>query len=361
MVNQSQISRYPSLDGLRALSIIMVLVSHLTITAGTWIHPHPFIFVFLNGDFGVNIFFVISGFLITTLILSEEKQHGQFSLGTFYIKRIFRIFPTYYFFLFIVFFCNHYSLISDILVGSFIPPLTFTTGTLPIDTGWTLAHTWSLSIEEQFYLLWPLILYSVKSSKTRNILLLGCFFSAMIFRALYYRLFHHVDYLFFLRYDCIASGCLLALNQDIVKKLFSSRTFVVLAGTGSVISVTVLNYLSYKATLGMLTVPLTFTSHALFGAFCICNFTSSKASSTVGFKILNNTVLTYIGRLSFSLYIWQQFFLQPATETTSGWKTFPLNILLAIFAAVISFHGVEKPFLKWRARFMGSKPLTLNV
>lgn len=107
--------KYPSLNGLRAISILFVILQHLQSQSGVfntlalpkWLNP--FLFTIQDGSLGVNIFFVISGFLISSLLLNEEKQTGTISLKSFYLRRTFRIFPAYYFFYLFIFFCKYWE------------------------------------------------------------------------------------------------------------------------------------------------------------------------------------------------------------------------------------------------------------
>ena len=145
-------SHLPGLDGLRAVAIIIVLISHYTINTryeGV-----------LGGDIGVEIFFVISGFLITSLLLKEQVNKGSISLKYFYIRRFLRIIPVAYLFLLTVYVLNRYlnlgvSLRSIILAGLF----TTNIGIPGFRAhSWYVGHFWSLSVEEQFYLTFPFLL-----------------------------------------------------------------------------------------------------------------------------------------------------------------------------------------------------------
>src|SRR5690348_3223496 len=91
-------ARVPSLDGLRAVSIMMVVYSHAAISCNFPPMPQSIQWIF-NGELGVQVFFVISGFIITTLLLKEEKKEGSFSIRKFYMRRILRIIPVYYVFI----------------------------------------------------------------------------------------------------------------------------------------------------------------------------------------------------------------------------------------------------------------------
>lgn len=142
---------WPQLDGLRAVSIILVLAAH---TADPLWSP-------LNGSLGVTLFFVISGFLITTLLLREEAAYETVSLSRFYIRRVFRIVPLYVLalalaaVLVLVFRLGQGG--SDFLER--LPLLLTFNGELA-GSG-TFSHSWSLGIEEKFYILWPAVAFGI--------------------------------------------------------------------------------------------------------------------------------------------------------------------------------------------------------
>jgi peptidoglycan/LPS O-acetylase OafA/YrhL len=140
----------PSLDGMRAFSVLLVLVGHETSSV---LGRLP-IGLFRNGALGVNVFFVISGFLITHLMLGELDATGWLSLKNFYIRRAFRIFPAYYAYLAVVgvlSLAHFYPVDWKSLLGA----ATYTLDYFPMPLPWILAHSWSLCAEEHFYLLWP--------------------------------------------------------------------------------------------------------------------------------------------------------------------------------------------------------------
>ena len=146
-------SRLPSLDGLRAISIFLVLLGH---AGGT----HGLVRLDLGiGDYahlGVVVFFVISGFLITRLLLSEHAKKGQVSLQRFYTRRALRLFPASYTYIA----CITLLWLSGILhlePRDLWHAVTYTVNYLPGRT-WQVGHLWSLSVEEQFYLLFPVLL-----------------------------------------------------------------------------------------------------------------------------------------------------------------------------------------------------------
>ena len=165
----------PGISGLRALSIIMVLMSHWG-----YFHPKGIFFIINNGAFGVNVFFVISGFLITTLLMKEEVDSGKISLRNFYIRRTLRIFPAFYFLLLFYFVLQLFHVIT-ISVPSWITSLTYTKY-FPIKNGndnYTF-HFWSLSIEEHFYLIWPFLFSYLPGARKKLLIFLIKWISLLI-------------------------------------------------------------------------------------------------------------------------------------------------------------------------------------
>lgn len=348
-------TRLPSLDGLRAISILGVLYAHLTITPNFSFTNNVVVHFFLSfiaGDNGVNIFFVISGFLITTLLLSEEKKFNAISLKGFYIRRIFRILPVYFSFLLVVFLCRYYDWVKDLEAYSFIAPLTFTTGVLPVNTGWTLGHTWSLSVEEQFYLLWPFTVFFLKTLQQRNVVLLTALLVIPFLRTVYYYLTQDsMYYNFFVRGDAIVLGCLLAVNKIAAARFFKNRNLIrfVLLFTAALYYA--VHYFSTHQLYGFVTVPLGILIHAFFAAMLIIGYVILPNTRSIIYATLNNRILVFIGVLSYSLYIWQQFFLQKAITVSSSWKSYPINIVLVFITAICSYYFLEQPFLRLRKKY----------
>lgn len=148
--------RIPSLDGLRAISIFLVVIGHVSLSfphSGRWVNF--FLQIFGNSDVGVLIFFVISGFLITTLLLQEFEKTGNICLSNFYLRRSFRIFPAFYCYMGVVFFlwmAGNIHLTWAVFGTAALFLRNY--GSLFIHsfpTGdWFVGHTWTLAVEEQF-------------------------------------------------------------------------------------------------------------------------------------------------------------------------------------------------------------------
>lgn len=332
--------RIPSLDGLRALSIIMVIGSHILYTNGLdpGLRHSLLLKIILNGDLGVKIFFVISGFIITLLLLKEEAIFQHISLKNFYFRRFLRIIPTYYIFLLFILFL---SMISEINIksSSFLAAFTFTTGLLG-DPTWILGHTWSLSVEEQFYLLWPVILVFIRKTNYRiiaNFILIVLF---PIIRVLFYVYGYKnsIPFLFITQGDTILFGTLSALLffnyfdqvKSLICKYYKALRII------SILLILIIYLMGYYLILGWALVPFSNTFIGISVALIILSFILVK---DVIFEVLNNKISIYIGSISYGLYIWQQLFL----SGENYWYTyFPINILLSFLIAILNYHFIEK-------------------
>jgi peptidoglycan/LPS O-acetylase OafA/YrhL len=211
-------SRVPSLDGLRALSIMLVLLSHAQGTRGFLVRS-AFQYWGDLGHLGVRVFFVISGFLITGLLLREVETTGSISLKGFYLRRFFRIFPAYYAYIAVIALCAYWHRVvlskDDLLYA-----LTYTMN-YHSARSWLVGHAWSLSVEEQFYLLWPAVVAFGRRRGALRVAAVAVLLAPILKMSTYYFLpswrptmgesFQTVA-------DTLAVGCLLAIGRDWLKQ-----------------------------------------------------------------------------------------------------------------------------------------------
>lgn len=333
--------RIPSLDGLRAISIALVVFAHCT---GTRFFPS---FVFLRenlGNLGVRIFFVISGYLITSLLLNEMKATGRISLKWFYIRRALRIFPAAY--IYIGTLCIFSAFGFATLTGKQIAHAFSYTVNYLEPRPWNIGHLWSLSVEEQFYMLWPAVL--LWAGRRRAMIIAACMFvSAPVFRSLKYLLPTSPPQLwgmitFQANADALAAGCVLAgiqvwlASKPRYNAFLQSRLFFLMPA--AIVAAFSLQKLTW--------VPF---SHPIMNfsiAVCIDRYVRFHSDATG--KWLNWGPIVYIGTLSYSLYLWQEPFLNRNIDIPMSW--FPINLLLMIPPTLASFYLVEKPFLRLRKR-----------
>lgn len=343
--------RIPSLDGLRAVSILMVIFSHAFRSCNFPELPESILFWF-NGELGVRIFFVISGFIITYLLLKEENARGTFSISSFYLRRILRILPVYFVFLITVYILSQY-LNTELSVNDFLAALTFTTGWWNKST-WLLGHTWSLSVEEQFYLLWPLSLFLIRSKRMRYLSVAGAIMLFPIARIVIYLSpwREKIGFIFITQGDTILMGGLMALlffyEGERINKWFTH--YLVTIRILGICCIVGLNVLSGYKMLGWLTVPLSVTIQSAIIVWMMGSFIIKK---DFVFKLLNSKVVVFVGVISYSWYLWQQLFLFTCGRFFNEFYfQFPLNIMLSFLVAVLSYFIIEVNMMKMKNRLV---------
>src|SRR5438094_9463231 len=172
--------RIPSLDGWRAVAVLLVLC----VQAKRYVHDSPLFTGLLGkcGFIGVQVFFVISGFLLTTLLLREKDRTGGVSLRQFYYRRMLRILLAYALYLLVLLVLQNHGLTYSPVNGrQWAAALTYTVNFLPGTIPGEISHLWSLSVEEHFYLLWPVLLAVCGLAASRR-LAWGCVAVCLIAR-----------------------------------------------------------------------------------------------------------------------------------------------------------------------------------
>lgn len=339
--------RIPSLDGLRAVSVMAVMVYHIAnnaLDAPHWVRR--FIQWTDAGPFGVRVFFTISGFLITSILARELALQGRISLSRFYVRRTFRIVPPYFAYLALLGIASALGLVP-LGKGDALHAWTFTMNLHVLVAKYTYAHAWSLSVEEQFYLCWPLLL-GVSAMFGARVLLATAFLAVQTWHFLEYfgavPHFESMRYAFFGVVDWIAAGALLALEGE---QLRTSRWYArcvqhplypVVLVAAIAVGWTGFGYWRRSA----VTVGL-----AVLGIALLLEW-AARFPRHVFARPLNWAWVTWIGRLSYSLYLWQQPFLYG--NASRWWERLPLNVLLVFLFAAGSYYFIEQPALTLRTR-----------
>jgi len=156
-MSEFRFRHYPELDGFRGLAVILVVVGHVLLFS-LGVHS-------LLASLGVLLFFVLSGFLITGVLLNEKAAHGQISLANFYLRRVLRLAPALFIFLAVVTALIYFGAIVDVPWYEVVFGLLYVANI--VGHSWPLGHLWSLSLEEQFYAMWP---WFVARMPTRRLL-----------------------------------------------------------------------------------------------------------------------------------------------------------------------------------------------
>ena len=207
--------RIPSLDGLRAISITLVILSHLV----KWKHISLDV-LGSYGALGIHVFFVLSGYLITNLLLREYERTSTINLREFYIRRAYRIFPAAFVFLVVVIVLYRHEMRWYHAAAALLY-----VANMDVTRPWIFGHLWSLSIEEQFYLLWPFALKKWQSRKTA-ILLCVMIVTPSFWTGLYgFRVHNGLVESLPAFADQLAIGCLLAIFAPRIPKIRSSLAF----------------------------------------------------------------------------------------------------------------------------------------
>ena len=336
----------PSLDGLRALAVLSVILFHCeSLDRYRWLQP------LRNGSLGVTCFFVISGLLITKLLLAELDRNTRIDLLAFYLRRAFRIFPPFYLYLLAVLLLG---LFSSVPFGwkSFFYAATYLKNYFPHPTVLFLSHTWSLALEEQFYLLWPACLFFVRPRTCLRIAAIAILASPLL-RVLTYALVpsmrDHINYMLHTRLDAIMVGAFLALaghQRVFVKPLeaLAKPIWLFPAALYFLVQPALTNRFA-----GAFTLPVGFSLDALACGLVIHSATTLPTSALGRF--LNLRALRHLGIISYSLYLWQQLFTGPHA------LRFPLNLVPVFVAAEASYWLLERPSLTLRNRLLRSKQL----
>jgi peptidoglycan/LPS O-acetylase OafA/YrhL len=349
--------RIPCLDGLRALSIALVFVEHASLVA---FHRPTGMLGWLVGNvggIGVDVFFAISGFLITLLLLREWRRNDGISLKGFYCRRFLRLMPAAILFLLTVF-AFQVAGRAHLEGRNWLHVVTYTVNFDPRPV-WETAHLWSLSIEEQFYLLWPFTLLLLGPRKA-GILAAAWLLGAPVLRFVMLRLHPHdmgrFDNWTPIRVDCIAAGCLLALvagDERFQRWTRASRPVAMVLIAVAAAAMFLSYALGTRAATYAVSVGLSVRAACIAAVIwlSINHFRSGWG------RLLDSRPFVVVGVLSYSLYLWQQLFLNPhahgegpSTGGAGAAGRVLLGVALAFAAATASYLMVERPFLRLKDR-----------
>lgn len=335
----------PGLDGFRMIAVMAVVLAHSGV--GT---------LFFSARHGVAGFFVLSGFLITWLLLKEYEQSGRVSLKDFYIRRSLRIFPAYYAFIVV-------SLVWDLSRGNddirevIFPALFYLINyhnALEGHSSSSLAHLWSLAVEEQFYLIWPAIfIVIIKRGRNTAIVFLVCAtVIVMIWRSFSYSILDwgesYVYNAFDTRFDNLAIGCTLAFlaERNLALRIFNK----IGSQFWMPIATLILLFLSRQFPSDDYAYGPAFTLDALLLAILLIQLV--RLSHSKPWSWLNNRYVVYIGVISYPIYLWHVWGFQAAKKFIFLPETAQLfgGIVISFMLAAVSYHLLEKRFLVLRRR-----------
>ena len=320
----------PALDGLRAIAAIVLIAWHCDV---------PFI---KGGYAGVDIFFVLSGFLITTIIVREKTRTGNFSYVDFYFRRALRLLPP----LIIVCFVVFIILLATIDFGEarkeIAPSLLYVADLTRPKVPNVLAHTWSLALEEQFYVLWPVLLLPILLLITRRSIAISLLLTAAavaLWRSyLYtgsfsYRTYDWPD----VHSDGIMLGCALALlDRETIDRIGAQWPLALAFLTAYIATVRLEYGFSYHGG---------WTLVNLSSAVIIARLTTS--SRDLLSKGMSRPLLVWIGTISYGLYLWHHAVLRLLPSMAGTIKTI-LVFAISFCLASMMFYWIELPLHRFR-------------
>lgn len=346
--------RVSSLDGLRGFAVILVMIFHtfLPYTQG--------------GFIGVDIFFVLSGFLITTLFLKEYDSYQTLNLKYFYMRRLLRLTPALLVLVVVFFVYSQFFMsASDKESAPFaVLGALLNFNNLAKAYGWyklsALGHTWSLSIEEQFYLVWPvmflLLSFLFRNRKSIAVTLVIIILLLWVNRTLLAlsdvsieRLYNGSD----THSDGLFIGCLTALLISLHCDKFRNFTAFLEKYRMSIPLLSILFYVlaTFLFGIGIRAVyiwflPLLNVISAMLIAYLYCN------GNTINTFIFSNRYFIWLGSISYGVYLWHWFIYRVVMGfDISGIYVGLIGIPVTIAIASLSFYFLEKPVLKFKKNF----------
>lgn len=349
---------YPELDGLRFFAFLLV-----------FLHHHPYInqlsslkFLHDYGWIGVDVFFVLSSFLLTRLLFTEFQASQAIQYKKFYIRRIYRIWPLYFFFTFLsvgIYLMTHDSISQAIwwriagLLGFSDNIFTALQGYNPLPYA---AHLWTITYEEQFYLLIPFMMFGLLKTSVQ--------IRSMIFASIFISLS-------MIRYLLIQKGLAHPAIWVLPFTHFESMAFGVVLGFGGFEHLTkrihplIFGFLSVAAFAGICLLPnldhisnWLMASYLLSGLATTCLFLSVYHSKLLK-KIFGFKLIAFLGKRSYGLYIYHMMANELSAQIVTRQDVLPrsmasafwLSLFLTIVISIFSYMALERPFLKLKYKF----------
>ncbi len=347
----------PCLDGLRTVADGFVLCHHDSYSLPfRWAAPRLYEDVLGNGHIGVSLFFVLSGYLITRLMLREWDATGRVELGAFYRRRARRIIPAYVAFLLVVG-GGAVAGLLDVDGWAIAASGTYTWNYRhlfwPPVAGqalWYLGHTWSLCIEAQFYLLWPLA-FRLAGPRPAAWLSLAAVAASPVVRVAHYHFFPadpgRIGVMLHTWADPLLTGCLLALGRRLTPAAVAAVCRPVAAFWACTLLAVIVSPLLSQRLRGAYMLPVGLTAENVCLAV-ILGHLLERPTGRVGL-VLDSAPLRYLGTRSYSIYLWQVLFIGPF-DWQQAWLPFPLNFTLILLVAEASYRLIERPFMASRSR-----------
>ena len=329
--------RIEHIDVWRLIAVLLVIQEHFFLFSGVdkyW--PQAEIYslqIERFGEMGVLLFFSISGFVICSALKAEKQSSGRICLSAFYVRRFFRIIPPLWLYLITLLllknagFIEHITTTQALTAAAFVCNMSFFINSCP----WYVGHTWSLAYEEQFYLVFPfLLLWTWKASNSQRILIvISCLMGSAVV-LFYFQQIALSEY--FSYFSFLLAGCYTALlPQKWMQHLRNLSFFTWLTAVLTLICLLAFMPDGQDKIIKILFYPV-LVQLIIFG---------TPTSLPNIKKIFENNQLSYLGRISYSVYLWQEL-VTAYSSTTLWWQTL-VYLGLVFCLAAASFHYFELP------------------
>ena len=348
MTDRSQ--RIPALDGLRGVAVLAVFASHIRVPG------------FSLGGIGVDVFFVLSGYLITSILINEIDRTGSIALPRFFMRRIRRLTPallvlTLLYILLAPFIWTEWSVAEHVGLSalSFFYLMdyarAFWIGHNP------MVHTWSLAVEEHYYLIWPFVLLAMARFvplKHWITVLAAAYLAATLWRCVSVDM--HGWAAAYFRFDTRMSALILGSLLAVMFKVGTTGrgrqlwAFVLIAAACTISVLAIRTYGGDETTGGWATLGIAIIEAVSLAVILTIVERHRSGSATILTRVLSGAAIVYIGRISYGLYL----FHHPLTYLLHGYHwglVFAVSVPLSLAVAVLSFHFIEQPILQGRAPF----------
>jgi len=355
----------PELDTLRFFAFLAVFLHHATGPAASRWQPGVALSLAEAGGLGVDLFFTLSAYLITKLLLREETVEGKIDVRSFYVRRVLRIWPLYYFYIGVAYVLS--LLISQLVIApGYLALLLVFLGNARMPPYPVVTLLWSVSLEEQFYLIWPLVVRG-KSRRSLAMAATTMLVIASIARFLAIRFGYLNPPIWintFTRLDPFAVGILVAalrLDEMTELNLVARMGLGLLGGGAWFFAIYYCEFYSYFPT--VMRTMVGYPAVALgSGAFLLASLGAGKA----GARFMLNGWLRYLGKISYGLYVYHllalifvgfvcnKMFGQPVAgqPLLIEWPiVFAAGFFLTVLLAAASYRWLESPFLRLKGRF----------
>jgi peptidoglycan/LPS O-acetylase OafA/YrhL len=358
---------FPNLNGVRSIAALMVIVGHIELNKSYFGLPNNFQNIKCLGELGVSLFFVLSGFLITYLLLREKGKYGKINIRSFYLRRVLRIWPLYYLVVLLSLFVlpnlsifqmpyfhldldtNYQFFMVCFMFVFFLPNVLINLKLVPFAT-----QTWSIGTEEQFYLAWPILIDRASDLKKW---LFGIFLLYNLFLVVLSNSFlddiRYIDlirnYIHLMQLSALSLGAMTAFFLYTKNKFLS---FFIRKEVFFIVFFLLLVSILYNVQIKFFSASF----YSILFSILILNLTSNLDMT----KSLENKIFIYLGKISYGMYMYHQMMIVLCIHFLQKWSIvsdfliYVFSILATVLVSGLSYQFIEKPFLNYKEQFLTS-------